>query len=68
MPWPWQWQLQAVLSRQAVRDEAQCTGRLSRLLALDIASLDEASLARTLPVLLKFETDLEKARAHLKLG
>ena len=38
------------------------------LLALNIASLDEASLERTLPVLLKFETDLEKARAHLKLG
>ena len=38
------------------------------LLALDIASLDEAALTRTLPVLLKFETDLEKARTHLKLG
>ena len=38
------------------------------LLALNIDSLDEAALARTLPVLLKFETDLDKARAHLKLG
>jgi MoxR-like ATPase len=38
------------------------------LLALNIESLDEAALARTLPVLLKFETDLDKARVHLKLG
>ena len=38
------------------------------LLALSVASLDEATLARTLPVLLKFETDIEKARSHLKLG
>jgi MoxR-like ATPase len=38
------------------------------LLALNVASLDEATLARTLPVLLKFETDIEKARSHLKLG
>ena len=38
------------------------------LLALNIDALDEADLDRTLPVLLKFETDLEKARAHLKLG
>lgn len=38
------------------------------LLALNIDALDEADLDRTLPVLLKFETDLEKARSHLKLG
>jgi MoxR-like ATPase len=38
------------------------------LLALNVAALDEATLARTLPVLLKFETDIEKARSHLKLG
>ena len=38
------------------------------LLALNVASLDDATLARTLPVLLKFETDIEKARSHLKLG
>jgi MoxR-like ATPase len=38
------------------------------LLALNVASLDEATLSRTLPVLLKFETDIEKARSHLKLG
>ncbi|MEA2516418.1 MAG: hypothetical protein QOG16_256 [Actinomycetota bacterium] len=38
------------------------------LLALNVASLDEDTLARTLPVLLKFETDIEKARSHLKLG
>ena len=38
------------------------------LLALNVASLDDESVKRTLPVLLKFETDLEKARAHLKLG
>ena len=38
------------------------------LLALNVASLDDESVKRTLPVLLKFETDLEKARSHLKLG
>ena len=36
------------------------------LLHLNIAYLDEDALTRTLPVLLKFETDLEKANEHLK--
>ena len=38
------------------------------LLALSVDSLDGAALDRTLPVLLKFQTDLDKARKHLKLG
>lgn len=38
------------------------------LLALNVDSLDDATLQRTLPVLLKFQSDLEKARAHLKLA
>ena len=38
------------------------------LIALSIDSLDDATLQRTLPVLLKFQTDLDKARSHLKLG
>jgi MoxR-like ATPase len=38
------------------------------LLALNIESLDDTTLARTLPVLLKFQSDLDKARTHLKLG
>jgi MoxR-like ATPase len=38
------------------------------LLALNVDSLDDATLQRTLPVLLKFQSDLEKARSHLKLA
>lgn len=38
------------------------------LIALSVGSLDDAALERTLPVLLKFQTDLDKARKHLKLG
>lgn len=38
------------------------------LLHLNVESLDDATLERTLPVLLKFQSDLEKARAHLKLS
>jgi MoxR-like ATPase len=38
------------------------------LLALNVEALDETTLARTLPVLLKFQSDLDKARVHLKLG
>ena len=38
------------------------------LLHLNVESLDDSTLERTLPVLLKFQTDLEKARAHLKLS
>ena len=37
------------------------------LLHLDIQSLDDTTVDRTLPVLLKFQSDLEKARTHLKL-
>ena len=36
------------------------------LLHLNVTYLDEETLARTLPVLLKFETDLAKANEHLK--
>jgi MoxR-like ATPase len=38
------------------------------LLHLNAESLDEATLKRTLPVLLKFRTDIEKAETHLKLS
>lgn len=38
------------------------------LLALNVDSLDDATLRRTLPVLLKFQSDLAKAGAHLKLA
>ena len=38
------------------------------LLALNIDELDTSSLERTLPVLLKFQSDLDKARVNLKLG
>jgi MoxR-like ATPase len=38
------------------------------LLHLNVESLDDTTLERTLPVLLKFQSDLEKARAHLKLS
>ncbi|HWC14703.1 MAG TPA: MoxR family ATPase [Actinomycetota bacterium] len=37
------------------------------LLHLNIDSLDNATLQRTLPVLLKFQSDLAKAENHLKL-
>jgi len=37
------------------------------LLHLDIQALDDTTVDRTLPVLLKFQSDLEKARTHLKL-
>ena len=36
------------------------------LLHLNIDQLDDEALGRTLPVLLKFESDLEKAAGHLK--
>ena len=38
------------------------------LLALNVSSLDDDTLQRTLPVLLKFQSDIEKARSHLKLA
>ena len=38
------------------------------LLALNVDDLNDATLQRTLPVLLKFQSDLEKARTHLKLA
>ncbi|MEA2452788.1 MAG: hypothetical protein QOG04_1498 [Actinomycetota bacterium] len=38
------------------------------MLALNVESLDDATVEKTLPVLLKFQTDLDKARSHLKLG
>jgi MoxR-like ATPase len=38
------------------------------LLHLNVESLDADTLARTMPVLLKFQTDIEKADAHLKLS
>jgi MoxR-like ATPase len=37
------------------------------LVTLGASELDERTLRATLPVLLKFQTDLEKARDHLKL-
>jgi MoxR-like ATPase len=37
------------------------------LLQLNIGSLDPETLERTMPVLLKFQSDIEKAQAHLKL-
>jgi MoxR-like ATPase len=37
------------------------------LLHLSITTLDEDAIKRTLPVLLKFQTDLERAADHLKL-
>ncbi len=40
----------------------------STLLHLSVDNLDEATLQRTLPVLLKFQSDLGKAAAHLKLS
>jgi len=39
----------------------------STLLHLSITTLDEEAIRRTMPVLLKFQTDLEKAREHLKI-
>jgi len=38
------------------------------LLHLSITTLDERTLARTMPVLLKYQTDIAKAHDHLKLG
>jgi hypothetical protein len=38
------------------------------LLHLNVESLDDATLERTLPVLLKFRSDLDKAKGHLKLS
>jgi MoxR-like ATPase len=37
------------------------------LLHLHVAELDEETLTRTLPVLLKFQTDIEKATDHLRI-
>jgi MoxR-like ATPase len=38
------------------------------LVHLAVEELDEALIARTLPVLLKYESDLDKAATHLKIG
>ncbi|HVL63747.1 MAG TPA: MoxR family ATPase [Actinomycetota bacterium] len=38
------------------------------LLHLNVSTLDDDTLARTLPVLLKFRSDLEKAGRHLKIA
>ena len=38
------------------------------LLHLNVDALDDVTLERTLPVLLKFQSDLEKAKGHLKLS
>jgi MoxR-like ATPase len=38
------------------------------LLHLHVTELDEATLQSTLPVLLKFQTDIEKAADHLRIA
>ena len=38
------------------------------LIHLGLTEIDEASLERTLSVLLKFESDIDKAKAHVKAG
>ena len=38
------------------------------LLALNIDTLDDDTVRQTLPVLLKFQTDLERAAGHLRLN
>lgn len=38
------------------------------LIHLNIEELDDNAIGKTLPVLLKFQSDLEKAAEHLKLG
>ncbi|HVM35143.1 MAG TPA: MoxR family ATPase [Actinomycetota bacterium] len=38
------------------------------LLHLNVSTLDDTTIARTLPVLIKFQSDLEKAGRHLKIA
>ncbi|MFN2595030.1 MAG: MoxR family ATPase, partial [Actinomycetota bacterium] len=40
---------------------------VSTLLHFSVTTLDEATLAKTLPVLLKYRSDIDKATEHLKL-
>jgi MoxR-like ATPase len=74
--------LQATLAEQVVRlvasirelelkkapSIAETLDWTNTLLHLNVESLDDATLERTLPVLLKFQSDLDKAKGHLKLS